>query len=235
MSQTLIFEIAGLIGVGFYLGSYALLQAGVLKGNGYAYAGLNLAAASLVLVSLFNGWNLWSAIIQASWITISIIGMTRVWLLTQGLRFSPEEEELRQRHFAHMRRLDVKRLFRAGDWREGQPGDPLTEENRPVAQLSYVAKGGVDIVVAGNVIAAVGAGEFIGEMAVLARGPASATVAINQPSRYFAITSEALQKLIRHNGEIAAHLEAAFSHSVRAKLIATNARLEQALHGNAAE
>ncbi|PSL19960.1 hypothetical protein CLV88_10418 [Shimia abyssi] len=142
MTQETLFEIAGLIGVAFYLGSYALLQAGVLKGNGYVYATLNLLAASLVLVSLFNGWNLWSAIIQTSWIVISVVGMTRVWLLTRGLRFSEEEEALRARHFSHMRRLDAKRLFRASEWRDGVRGEELTKADTPVTRLSYVMPGG---------------------------------------------------------------------------------------------
>ncbi len=233
--QDILYEIAGLTGVAFYLGSYALLQAGRVKGNGYVYATLNLIAAGLVLISLFSGWNLWSAIIQSSWIAISVMGMTRVWLLTRGLKFSAEEDELRLRHFSHMRRLDARRLFNAGRWHDGRPGDLLTQAGEPVTQLSYIAEGGVDILINGNVIADVGCGEFIGEMACLKQGPASATVAINQPSRYFAISSDALLKLIRQNGEIEAHLEAAFSHNIRAKLMATNHRLEQALQKGAAK
>ncbi len=235
MDQALFYEIAGLAGVAFYLGSYAMLQAGLLRGNGYTYAILNLFAASLVLMSLFNGWNLWSAIIQISWITISVVGMARVWLLTQGLRFSDEEEELRQRHFAHMRRLDAKRLFQAGAWQDGVPGDALTTAGEPVTQLSYIATGGVDIVVGGHTIATVGSGEFIGEMACLKQGAASATVRINQPSRSFVISPEALLRLIRRNGQIEVHLEAAFSHNIRAKLVATNERLQQALQQGQAQ
>ncbi|MEX0369308.1 MAG: hypothetical protein AB3N09_01665, partial [Tateyamaria sp.] len=71
------FQIAGFAGVAFYLGSYALLQLGVVRGNGYPYALMNLAGASLVLVSLVTGWNLFSAIIQISWITLSIVGIAR--------------------------------------------------------------------------------------------------------------------------------------------------------------
>ena len=229
------FEVAGLAGVAFYLCSYAMLQAGLVKGNGYTYAILNVFAASLVLLSLFNGWNLWSAIIQISWITISVVGMIRVWLLTRGLRFSKEEDELRHRHFSHMRRLDAKRLFQAGEWRDAQPGDPLTKAGQPVTQLSYISSGGVDIIVGDHTIATLGSGEFVGEMACMAQGPASATVQINQPSRTFKISSDALCKLIKRNVEVEAHMEAAFSHNIRAKLVATNERLQTAMQANASE
>ncbi|MBO6777092.1 MAG: hypothetical protein JJ897_16655 [Marinibacterium sp.] len=64
---------------------------------------------------------------------------------------------------------------------------------------------------------------------------ASATVRINQSSRTFEISSEALRKLIKRNGEIEAHPEAAFSHNIRAKLVATNKRLQTAVQANASE
>lgn len=57
------YQIAGYGGVVFYLSSYGLLQMGVLRGNSYTYAALNMLAAALVLVSLFRNWNLFSAII----------------------------------------------------------------------------------------------------------------------------------------------------------------------------
>ena len=60
-------DIAGIFGVGFYLGSYASLQLGFLKGDGYAYAILNALAAGLVLLSLKEAFNLSSAVIQVSW------------------------------------------------------------------------------------------------------------------------------------------------------------------------
>jgi predicted tellurium resistance membrane protein TerC len=83
---------AGLAGVVLYLGSYALLQSGILRGSSYTYAILNLCAASLVLLSLTVAFNLSSAIIQASWVVISVLGIARlIWInrrmrVTDGLR-----------------------------------------------------------------------------------------------------------------------------------------------------
>ena len=72
-----ILDVAGIAGVGFYLGSYTALQLGMLRGDGYAYAILNAAAAALVLLSLKEAFNLSSAVIQVSWIVISLVGITR--------------------------------------------------------------------------------------------------------------------------------------------------------------
>ena len=44
-----------------------------------------------------------------------------------------------------------------------------------------------------------------------------------------------LRKLIKRNVEVEAHLEAAFSHNIRAKLVATNERLQTAIQANESE
>jgi len=223
------FQIAGYFGVAFYLGSYALLQLGVVRGNSYGYALMNLAGASLVLVSLFTGWNLFSAIIQISWITLSLVGIVRVWILTQGLRFSEEEQALIDAHFPTIRRIDARTLMRAGTWQDLAVGAHLTQQGVPVGQLSYIAEGGVDIDVGGQIIAQVGPGGFIGEMGCMTSAPASASVRISQPSRIFCVSSDILRRLVKRNPDLGAHLEFAFSGNTRAKLMATNARLEEEL------
>ena len=74
----------GLLGVAFYLGSYAALQFGRLDGSSAVYTGLNLAAASCVLVSLASNFNLSSLLIQMFWIGISLYGLFRIWMKPRG-------------------------------------------------------------------------------------------------------------------------------------------------------
>ncbi|MEL7099737.1 MAG: cyclic nucleotide-binding domain-containing protein [Pseudomonadota bacterium] len=219
------YQFAGYIGVGFYLGSYALLQLGIVRGNGYPYALMNLAAATFVLISLVTGWNLFSAIIQISWITLSVVGIVRVFLLTRGLRFTEEEQMLLDAHFPTMRRIDARTLMHAGTWLDLEAGTKLTEQGSPVDRLIYLAWGGVDIAVDGSVIADVGPGGFIGEMGVMQNAPASATVAVKRPARCFAVQGDTLRRLVKRNPDIGAHLELAFSRNTKASLKATNALL----------
>ena len=223
------YQIAGYGGVVFYLSSYGLLQMGVLKGNSYTYAALNMLAAALVLVSLFRNWNLFSAIIQVSWITLSVIGIARVWVLTNMLRFTEEEKALLANRFPTLRPIDGKKLMQAGTWHDGQIGEALTQQGKPVQALSYLINGGVDIEVGGQVIAQVGGGQFIGEMGCMTSDAASATVRLNQPTRYFSASSETLRRLVRRNPDIGPHLDLAFSGNIRSKLIATNTVLEKAM------
>ncbi len=78
--QMSIYEILGLAGVVFYLGSYAALQFDIIDGKSVAYSLMNFFAASLVLVSLLENFNMPSLIIQVSWITISLYGISKILL-----------------------------------------------------------------------------------------------------------------------------------------------------------
>jgi hypothetical protein len=89
-SETL-YDSVGMLGLALYLGSYAALQTGFLRGQGYLYPAINMAAAACVLISLANNFNLSSAIIQISWIVISVIGIARMYYVQSRLTFTDNE------------------------------------------------------------------------------------------------------------------------------------------------
>ena len=72
-----VFDTCGLLGFAAYLGGFGALQFGLLDGNGKTFAWVNVLAASLVLISLYDAFNLASALIQVSWIIIGYIGIVR--------------------------------------------------------------------------------------------------------------------------------------------------------------
>ena len=71
------FQIIGLMGFLVYLLSFAWVQIGSLDGNSVCYSLLNVLAASLVAVSLVVEFNLASALIQASWILVGLVGSVK--------------------------------------------------------------------------------------------------------------------------------------------------------------
>lgn len=71
-------DVIGVIGMLAYLASYFLLQIGLIHSNSYTYCLVNMAAASLVMISLLHDFNLASALIQISWIVISALGIFRL-------------------------------------------------------------------------------------------------------------------------------------------------------------
>ncbi len=236
MYTELLVEMSGVLGVLCYVGSYALLQLGVIRGSNYSYAFLNLGGAVFVAISLLNNWNTWSALVSLSFTVFSVVGIIRVYRASRGLRFNQEEADFNAARLSTMPSRDVRRFLSRGVWINGAKGQKLTTQGEPVTHLRYLASGSVDIIVGGQRIAEVGKGEFIGELACMKKGPASATVVLNQDTRFFQISSEALNALVRGKPDFRAHLEFAFAGNIQSKLVATNALLEQALkagHTNA--
>lgn len=68
-------EMIGVVGFCLYVLTYGLLTVRLLCGHSFTYLGLNLLAATCVLISLTVSFNLASALIQIFWITMSLLGI----------------------------------------------------------------------------------------------------------------------------------------------------------------
>lgn len=219
------FEVAGFVGVLVYLGSYAALQTGRIKGSGYTYAVLNLTAATLVLVSLLTKFNLWSAIIQISWIGISIVGITRYYLLTRSARFSQQEQDLISTWFPDLPLFDAKQLLSAGTWLDTDDKVAITTQGEEIGFLYFLAGGTADVAAGGKQVGQLRAPSVIGELTCFDGGPANATVTSIGPARYFALDTTTLNTLCRKNSELRLHLQGSLARDTHAKLTAANQKL----------
>ena len=217
----------GFAGVFLYLLAYALLQTGLVRGASYCYAGMNIAAAGLVLISLTVDFNPSAALIQVSFIAISVFGMARLAIESRATRFSEDERRMLADAFPEMPPRLARRLLAAGAWLEAQPGERLTEQGAPVRALSWIASGEAQVN-AGGALIRVGPGGLIGEMRVLSAGPATATVEIAAPSRLFVIPGAALIRMIRRDPEFRIALETGMTRDTGRKLVEANARLAAA-------
>lgn len=70
-------QIVGVIGFLVYICAFGAVQFGQLDGNSATYSACNVLAASLVGLSLLAEFNLSSALIQISWVSIGLIGLAR--------------------------------------------------------------------------------------------------------------------------------------------------------------
>ncbi len=224
LSQQFFHDWAGYFGVALYIGSYVALQLGWIPGVGYRYAALNLAAATFVLISLIGAFNMASALIQLSWIVISVVGMVRTYIITRRLFFNEEEEHLLHHGLHGTPRLIARRIFDSGNWVDAETGVRLITEGEPVHELYYIMSGRADVLVDEQVVAEVTEG-FVGEMNAMQSGPASATVEITEPARLFCISGESLRRLSQGNAEIKIYLESHLAASTKAKLMHANTRL----------
>jgi hypothetical protein len=220
-------DAAGLVGVVLFLGAYAALQTGLIRGTGYLYASLNLCAASLVLLSLMSAFNLSSAVIQVSWIIISAVGILRTFFLTRAVRFTAEEAALLNAKFPKLPKIAGRRLMNAGSWNDAPAGTVLMTEGAPHGVLIYIASGRAHVHANGAHVGTVEPGAFLGEMTVLEGTSATATVTLETQARFFRISAAELHRLGRRDQDFKILLENALSRDVRLKLVATNARLRR--------
>ena len=212
----------GLVGVALYLGSYFALQAGLIRGQSYAYAFLNLLAASCVLYNLKTDFNLSSAVIQIAWITISLVGMARLYFIAKYYKLRGEEALFINSKFPDLPMNLARRFLDSGEWRNSPPGTILTNEGAPVPELVYISDGSAVVTVGEREVAQVQRDSFIGEITCLKGTAATATVTIHEASRCFFIPAEKLRRLVQKNAALRQAFEASFAADVQRKLLANN-------------
>lgn len=212
----------GLVGVAFYLGAYAALQMGFVRGTGYTYAVLNIVAAGSVAISLIHAFNLSSLLIQISWITISLAGIARVFLMTHMVRFTDEEAIFYRSKLPALPKHLARQFLNLATWRDMLPGELLTEHGKPVDALTYISSGTAEAKVAGQVVGTVGPDTMVGEFAVLSDDLATATVRITQTVRACIVPSVPLKSFLPQNTEVELALRKQFILEARHKMIARN-------------
>jgi CRP-like cAMP-binding protein len=79
-------------------------------------------------------------------------------------------------------------------------GHRLTSEGSVGAEMFIVIDGQADVYIDGELVAEAGPGDFIGEMAMLDRGPRSATVRARTPMRVLVVGPSAFASFVEHGG-----------------------------------
>ena len=71
------FTLTGIAGAGFFVFAYFAALQGWVQPTHWRFPALNLAGATLVLVSLYDAWNLPSVILEVFWGAMSLYGLVR--------------------------------------------------------------------------------------------------------------------------------------------------------------
>jgi len=214
----------GALGLILYLGSYLALQLGLIRGDGWLFPTLILAASLSLILSLTAQFNPYSMMVEVAWATISVIGLIRLYIIYK-YRFTEEEQAAAKRLGPGLTKDRVRKLLSLGKWSDVSPGYVLTREGQPVAHLIYIASGVCRIQIDEAIVATIGAGALIGEMTYHTGQPATATVTVDTASRILSFERGALEGFLDCNDDIRAALERAIAGDLRNKLAATTQTL----------
>src|SRR5581483_8074794 len=99
-----------------------------------------------------------------------LVGVVAARILIHSLRVSdesltPDERLFQTRVVPSLTGGQVRRLMRAGQWREVAAGTTLTRQGELIRELCFVARGLIDIMVDGEKIAEVASGRPLGDRA----------------------------------------------------------------------
>lgn len=201
--------------------SYVLLAASYLVTNIYWLRLLATVAltAEAVYFYMAGDRQLWVGILWAG--VFNAINILQLALLARTrfkVRMSNEERSLHASVFGQLERVDFSRILAAGRFVELEAGTVLTQQDGPVDSLHLMLNGRARVLVDERMIALLGAGDFIGEMAFIGGCGASATVVTETRCRTFRIAHDSLRALCEKHQKIEAVMNARFSIDLAQKL-----------------
>jgi hypothetical protein len=216
-SNVSITDVVGFLGVFLYLFAYLIMQLGFIRGQSYSYPIINMLAAAFIVVSLLESPNFYSLVIQIFWIVISVFGISRIYLMSRQIKFSADEQGLVDSKMSDIPVIDARKFLRSGVWADLPVGTPLTEYNKPVERLVYLASGLAGVFVDDRKIAEIKGDCFIGEVTVIKGRPATASVVLMEPSRCFVIDAIQLRSLVQKDPAFARSLDSVLSREIDQK------------------
>jgi hypothetical protein len=197
----------------------ALYLAGFLFRDQIMLRGL-IIAGDLVYISYFllaPAEPLWGAIFWSA-----VFAGVNAWMIGRivadrtAFRMSEDERQL----FALLRHLspgEFRRLLRAGRWQAASAATQLAREGAPLDRLHFVLSGEIVIDKAGKSFT-VPAPAFIGEVAFLTGGPASATATLQPGGRYVSFETAHLHRLLLTAPSLRIGLHAALNADMAGKV-----------------
>jgi CRP-like cAMP-binding protein len=105
--------------------------------------------------------------------------------------------------FSALTEDQVRRFVDAASVTEHVPGEGLTEQGALGHRFHLFLEGGAEVERDGDRIAAVGPGQFVGELGLLGGGPSTATVRCTEPTRCLTLRREEFWAVLEDEPAIA--------------------------------
>ena len=105
--------------------------------------------------------------------------------------------------FSALTENQVRRFVDAASITDHAPGEELTEQGALGHRFHLILEGAADVERDGERVAAVGQGQFVGELGLLGGGPSTATVRCTEPSRCLTLRREEFWAVLEDEPAIA--------------------------------
>jgi CRP-like cAMP-binding protein len=99
--------------------------------------------------------------------------------------------------FARLSKKELEQVAALADEIDFPGGKEIIREGERGREFFVLLDGGADVIRSGQRIAHLAKGDFVGEIAVIARIPRTATVKTTEPTRALVVTDQALRGLLR--------------------------------------
>ena len=187
--------------------------------------GLALAALSALPLAYYHAPGAGYLLLVALILIVNLGLAARRWVGDTQVRFTAEEQVLRQMHFEGLNAANARRLIDQGHWISARRGEILIRENQATPSLFYLADGVATVRRDGADVGNLSSGALIGEATVLDGTHATGTVLLASNARIWFIPAAALRAYLGSNPEIAGALHEGFARALRGKLANANARI----------
>jgi hypothetical protein len=159
------------------------------------------------------------------WLVLGVVIVVRM-VVSRGRGFgghlNAEETLFHEKVVPSLSVSQVRQLLAVGRWRDVVAGTTLTRGGQPVAELCFVTRGQVDIVVDGKRVAECGPGALVGEVGISTGAPATATAICATPVRYLSFEAKRLYRLLDNHVQLQDAIELAVERSLSEKLNRSN-------------
>ncbi len=150
---------------------------------------------------------------------INIVQIGIIFKERNEVSFTEEEKELYETLFKNFAPFEFMKLLRVGDWLEAKKDQLLAIEEKPLDQVMLIYNGLVNVESAGQTLAQLKDGSFIGEMSFITGGTATATVRAIEPTRYLSWSKADLSQLLNRNPSMRIAMQTVLSADLTKKLM----------------
>lgn len=173
------------------------------------------------------GETLWTSIAwDGVFISINLVQLGILLRDRMSLKLTREERVYLAPVLERLDKAQIARMLRTGGWKTLEQGTAITRENEPVADLVLICAGRAEVTVRDAVIAHVGPGVFVGEIAFTTGRNATATVYVTETSRVLALDQQKLHALCTQDRQIASAIFHLVGGGLADKMHASNERMQ---------